>query len=33
MDFPERDDAQWQRHLITTLSVATGTPVSTPEEK
>ncbi|AUG77994.1 aspartate oxidase [Kitasatospora sp. MMS16-BH015] len=32
-DFPERDDAQWQRHLITTLAVATGTPVSTPEEQ
>ncbi|GAA2129311.1 L-aspartate oxidase [Kitasatospora kazusensis] len=31
-DFPERDDAHWQRHLITTLSVATGAPVSTPEE-
>jgi len=32
-DFPERDDAHWQRHLITTLAVATGTPVSTPEEQ
>ncbi|WP_441245460.1 L-aspartate oxidase [Kitasatospora sp. McL0602] len=32
-DFPERDDAQWQRHLITTLAVATGTPVCTPEEQ
>jgi L-aspartate oxidase len=31
-DFPDRDDARWQRHLITTLAVATGTPVSTPEE-
>ncbi|MFB6888688.1 L-aspartate oxidase [Kitasatospora sp. NPDC056327] len=30
-DFPERDDAHWQRHLITTLT-ASGGPVSTPEE-
>ncbi len=32
-DFPERDDAQWQRHLVTTLAAETGTPVSTPEEQ
>ncbi|MFF2541545.1 L-aspartate oxidase [Kitasatospora sp. NPDC058063] len=31
-DFPERDDAHWRRHLITTLA-ATGGPVSTPEEQ
>ncbi len=31
-DFPERDDAHWQRHLITTLT-ASGGPVSTPEEQ
>ncbi|WP_406090221.1 L-aspartate oxidase [Kitasatospora purpeofusca] len=30
-DFPERDDAHWQRHLITTLT-ASGGPVSTLEE-
>ncbi len=32
-DFPERDDARWQRHLVTTLAAETGTPVSTPEEQ
>ncbi|MEU8920774.1 L-aspartate oxidase [Kitasatospora sp. NPDC048545] len=31
-DFPERDDAHWRRHLITTLA-ASGDPVSTPEEQ
>ncbi|MFF7457635.1 L-aspartate oxidase [Kitasatospora sp. NPDC008115] len=31
-DFPERDDAHWRRHLITTLT-ASGGPVSTPEEQ
>ncbi|MFH8381095.1 L-aspartate oxidase [Kitasatospora sp. NPDC018058] len=31
-DFPERDDAHWRRHLITTLT-ASGDPVSTPEEQ
>ncbi|MFG2903794.1 L-aspartate oxidase [Kitasatospora sp. NPDC048286] len=31
-DFPERDDAHWRRHLITTLAAAGG-PVSTPEEQ
>ncbi|MEV7023602.1 L-aspartate oxidase [Kitasatospora sp. NPDC093558] len=31
-DFPERDDARWQRHLITHLTAA-GDPVSTPEER
>ncbi|MBD0671574.1 L-aspartate oxidase [Streptomyces sp. CBMA156] len=31
-DFPERDDAAWRRHLITTLAAAGG-PVSTPEEQ
>ncbi|MFJ8626655.1 L-aspartate oxidase [Kitasatospora sp. NPDC093550] len=31
-DFPERDDAHWRRHLITTLA-ANGDPVSTPEEQ
>lgn len=31
-DFPERDDAHWQRHLITTLT-ASGDLVSTPEEQ
>ncbi|MFF2350009.1 L-aspartate oxidase [Kitasatospora sp. NPDC058115] len=31
-DFPERDDARWRRHLITTLT-ASGGPVSTPEEQ
>ncbi|MQS13538.1 L-aspartate oxidase [Streptomyces kaniharaensis] len=31
-DFPERDDARWRRHLITTLT-ASGDPVSTPEEQ
>ncbi|MEV7772864.1 L-aspartate oxidase [Kitasatospora sp. NPDC086791] len=31
-DHPERDDAHWRRHLITTLA-ATGGPVSTPEEQ
>ncbi|WP_406199899.1 L-aspartate oxidase [Kitasatospora sp. NBC_01560] len=31
-DFPERDDAVWQRHLITTLT-ASGDLVSTPEEQ
>ncbi|WP_395295644.1 L-aspartate oxidase [Kitasatospora hibisci] len=31
-DFPERDDARWQRHLITTLT-ASGDLVSTPEEQ
>ncbi|SDT73549.1 L-aspartate oxidase [Streptomyces sp. TLI_053] len=30
-DFPERDDAHWRRHLITTLT-ASGGPVSTLEE-
>ena len=32
-DFPERDDAQWHRHLITTLDTVSGTPISTPEEQ
>lgn len=32
-DFPERDDARWRRHLVTTLATASGTPVSTPEER
>ncbi|MGA5818683.1 L-aspartate oxidase [Kitasatospora sp. NPDC094028] len=31
-DFPERDDAHWRRHLITTLAPS-GDPVSTPEEQ
>ncbi|MBO1417856.1 L-aspartate oxidase [Streptomyces sp. FH025] len=31
-DFPDRDDAHWRRHLITTLA-ASGDPVSTPEEQ
>ncbi|WP_369183793.1 L-aspartate oxidase [Streptomyces sp. Y1] len=31
-DFPERDDAHWRRHLITTLA-ASGDLVSTPEEQ
>ncbi|WP_329495805.1 L-aspartate oxidase [Kitasatospora herbaricolor] len=32
-DFPERDDANWRRHLVTTLAGTAGTPVSTPEEQ
>lgn len=31
-DFPERDDAHWRRHLITTLTTS-GDLVSTPEEQ
>ena len=31
-DFPDRDDAHWRRHLTTTLSAATGTPVTALEE-
>ncbi|MFE7188865.1 L-aspartate oxidase [Kitasatospora sp. NPDC057541] len=31
-DFPDRDDAHWRRHLITTLT-ASGGPVSTLEEQ
>ncbi|MDH6137291.1 L-aspartate oxidase [Kitasatospora sp. MAA4] len=36
-DFPERDDAHWQRHLITTLDAVSGAPavalISTSEEQ
>ncbi|MGE7436721.1 L-aspartate oxidase [Kitasatospora sp. NPDC001175] len=32
-DFPERDDAAWQRHLVTTLTPDTGTPVAASADR
>ncbi|WP_377274174.1 L-aspartate oxidase [Peterkaempfera sp. SMS 1(5)a] len=32
-DFPDRDDAHWRRHLITTLDAVTGAPVTALEEQ